>query len=219
MSTELVQEVGDAERIALGYTPLSHRAMLATFFAFDRRLGKLLARTAEPTLGQLRLAWWREALNKPVALRAKGDLVLDSISQHWAGKELLLLPLIDCWETFAVSEELSSDILHFFAFNRSKPLLSLFEFSKQGDKARAESAAFRWALADAAAHVSDEGERMQIVAVARSRTSSGGSIPRFARGLAVLDALSTRALARGGLPLMQGRGVALVALRAGMFGR
>ena len=45
------------------------------------------------------------------------------------------------------------------------------------------------------------------------------ALPVSAKGLAVLGALGLRALKRGGRPLMEGRGAALVALRAAMLGR
>ena len=35
-----------------------------------------MARTTEPMLGQMRLAWWRDALGKPVDERPRGDAVL-----------------------------------------------------------------------------------------------------------------------------------------------
>ena len=45
-------------------------------------------------LGQMRLAWWREALGKPVADRPRGDRVLDAIGQDWAGREAALVAMV-----------------------------------------------------------------------------------------------------------------------------
>jgi len=79
------------------------------------------------------------------------------------------------------------------------------------------AAAYRWAIADAAARVSDAGERAALIAAGIAYLTTSGRLPRGLRGLAVLDALSKRALRRGGRPLMEGRGAPLVAMKAAIL--
>ncbi len=80
-------------------------------------------------------------------------------------------------------------------------------------------AAQRWALADAAAHACRDDECGLLVRLGMKQGARPEQLPGSMRGLAVLDALACRALKRGGRPLMEGRGAALCALRAGLLGR
>lgn len=57
--------LADPERaLASAYAPPSLRVHLIALFALDERLGAIVAATTEPTIGLIRLAWWREALEK-----------------------------------------------------------------------------------------------------------------------------------------------------------
>jgi 15-cis-phytoene synthase len=74
-----------------------------------------------------------------------------------------------------------------------------------------------WALADAAAGVSDPEEKAVLVAAGVAQKTPPGRIPRGLRGLAVLESLARRGLLRGGRPMMEGRGASLAALRGAIF--
>ncbi len=55
----------DPERgLILAYAPAAGRGALAALLALDDALAQVLRTTREPALGQLRLAWWREALEQ-----------------------------------------------------------------------------------------------------------------------------------------------------------
>ncbi len=201
-------------QIALAHTPATMRDPLRIFLELDLRLARIVAATSEPMLGQMRLAWWRDMLAKPLAERPSGDAVLDGISEHWAGNEKPLVALIDGWEHM-LDEALSQESALAFADGRGAP------FAWLGGLDRAEAshaAARRWALVDAATHISEGAERDMLCALA----SSIGALPRLPRalrGLVILDALSRRSLKRAGRPLMEGRGASIVAIRAAIFGR
>lgn len=207
------------QRIALAYTPVSNRPALAAYFALDRRLGQITANTTEPMLGQVRLAWWREMLAKPKAERLSGDAVLDSIGEHWEGYDETLSKLLDAWEVFIVAEKLDQNLLKQFAADRAHPFSRFFPQTGQSNQDRPAAAAQRWVLVDTLARVSDPEERASILEVLEGLPSSVGGHTRSLRGLAVLEALALRALKRGGRPIMEGRGAALLALRVGIFGK
>ena len=58
-------ELADPERaLAIAYAPAEHRPALTALFALDERLAGIVAATTEPTIGLIRLAWWRESLEK-----------------------------------------------------------------------------------------------------------------------------------------------------------
>jgi phytoene synthase len=184
----------------------------------DRRLARIVGRTHEPMLGQMRLAWWREALGKPAGQRPRGDVVLDGIGQHWRGREAFLVQMVDGWEVLVTAQSLGSAEAEAFSAGRGAFFAGLADDPAAGPLAARLAAAGRcWALADAAAGVSDPGECAALVAAGLAAEPTAGRIPRALRGLAVLEALALRSLARGGRPLMEGRGASLTALRAAIF--
>ncbi|MFZ9396348.1 MAG: squalene/phytoene synthase family protein [Erythrobacter sp.] len=212
-------DLAEEQRLALAYSPGATRPALASLFALDRRLSQLVARTSEPMLGQMRLAWWRDMLGKASADRPAGDVVLDALGQHWGGHERELIAMVDAWEVLLAGETLTPGQLHEFGEGRAAPFGALQRVRDRAAKDRVAAAAFHWAMADAAAHCADPQDRAALVEAGLARTRGGGRIEPGLRGLAVLQALALRALRRGGRPLLEGRGAALVALRAGLLGR
>ena len=104
-----------------------------------------------------------------------------------------------------------------FALGREQAWSAL---AREVGASRAEpgAAARAWSLADLAANLSAPEERRRVIEAAGPLHFA---LPgeRALRPLAVLGGLGRRALRRGGLPLLDGRTAALVALRLGMLGR
>jgi phytoene synthase len=212
-------------RIALAWSLPRVRPPLSIALQLDRRLARIVARTNEPMLGQMRLAWWREMLGTPMEARPRGDAVLDGIGAHWQGREEALAAMVDGWEVLITAERLGPAEIEAFAAGRGAFFGALDAQHSGANAARVAAAGWRWALADAAASISDTAERAALVEAGLAGagvgkdggTSGGGRMPRALRGLAVLDALALRALRRGGRPLMEGRGAPIAAMRAAIF--
>ncbi|WP_156318059.1 squalene/phytoene synthase family protein [Porphyrobacter sp. AAP60] len=203
--------------LALAWSPPAVRGPMAAAFQLDRRLARIVARTTEPMLGQMRLAWWRDALGKPVADRPRGDVVLDAISAEWAGREAALATMVDGWEVLVTADQLDRDAIEGFGAQRSAIFGALDGDLRPAEAEMVAAAGFRWALADAAGSVSDAGERAMLIDAGLGRSAPRGRMPRPLRGLAVLNALAVRSLQRGGRPMMEGRGAPLIAMRAAIF--
>lgn len=204
--------------LALAWSGSKVRGPLTMALQLDRRLARIVARTSEPMLGQMRLAWWRDALGKPVADRPRGDAVLDGLGVQWAGRERALIELVNAWEVLVTAERLGPDEIESFAAGRGAFFAALARNGAQNDlSARLSAAGRRWALADAASGVSKNIERAALVAAGLAVTVRAGRLPRELRGVAVLEALALRGLNRGGRPLMEGRGASLAVLRAAIF--
>lgn len=204
--------------LALAWTPPKVRVPLSIALQLDRRLSRIITRTHEPILGQMRLAWWREILGKPASERPLGDVVLDAIGNHWTGREATLIAMVDGWEVLITADPLDSPAIESFGKQRSAFFAALAEdYSLPEQQESIAAAAYRWAIADAAARVSDADERAALIAAGTACLSTGGRLPKVLRGLAVLDALSKRALRRGGRPLMEGRVAPLAAIKAAIL--
>lgn len=211
-------ELPAAQHLAVAHTPPCARPALLALLAFDARLGTLVAGASEPLLGQMRLAWWREQLARPPAQRAMGDPVLAAIGAQWHGAEPHLIALIDGWEELFAPGPLTTDAIARHAKARADPFVELARRLGYDDRAdEAGAAGTRWALADLAFRLRDPVERERCLTL-HAASQAGPRLPRALRGLALLDGLAARAMARQ-QPLMSGRGAALAAMRLGLFGR
>ena len=218
MSADNHDPIPEEAQLAIAHSPARLRIPLTIFLELDARIARIIAATNEPMLGQMRLAWWRDTLKQPAGERPQGDRVLDAIGQYWSGQETALIALIDGWEEM-LGEVLTSQAAERFAAGRAAPFAALPSLAGLTvDHQPALYAAQRWALVDAALHVSEGSERSTLIELAQSVEASA-ALPRAYRGLAVLNALAERSLKRGVRPLMEGRGAALTALRAAMLGR
>lgn len=213
MNAENSQDRSPEAQLALVHSPRACREALRIFLDLDARLARIVSGTSEPMLGQMRLAWWRDTLRAPVGNRPRGDAVLDRITEHWTGREEALVALVDGWENM-LAETLDEEAASGFADGRAAALAA--STGERGEATR--DAARRWALVDAAVHLPEGGERDILLELA-AKVPEPRRLPRSARGIAVLGALAARSLARGGRPLMEGRGAALTAIRTAMIGR
>lgn len=219
MARDDLEALNDEQRLALAYTPVALRPPMEAYFALDRRLALLVSKTTEPLIGQMRLAWWRDMLATSPATRPTGDAVLDAVGAHWSGREQSLAELVNAWEILVAEDTLAEQQIQAFGKGRAAPFAMLDPSADTRTTELSLAKATRWALADAAAHISDPLERERFVGVAITQEVPVASVARNLRGLAVLDALAKRALIAGGRPLMEGRGAALLALRVGLLGR
>jgi phytoene synthase len=202
-------------KLALAWSTPHLRSALSIALQLDRRLARIVGRTHEPMLGQMRLAWWREALGKRVEDRPRGDAVLDGIGHHWQGREAALARMVDGWEVLVTAESLDESEAEAFASGRGAFFAALASGSVL--EPRLAAAGRCWALAEAAAGVSDPQEKAVLVTAGLGQKAPAGRIPRALGGLAVLESLARRSLLRGGRPLMEGRGASLAALRGAIF--
>jgi len=210
----LPEELG----LALAYTPANYKDALAVVFSLDQRLARIVGSATEPMLAQIRLSWWRDSLNNPVTDRPVGDAVLDAASLHFSGKVASLIALVDGWENLLQEPPLGVDHALAFVEGRCAAIASTIGIENAAQAMPFQNAVRYWALADLAAKVSLEDERSFLVELAQSKGLGASRLPKSARGIAVLSALGRRALKRGGRPLMEGRGAALVTMKAGLIG-
>lgn len=141
-------------RLALAYVPAAVRPALEALWRLDAAFAAILITGTQPLVSQMRLAWWREALQRldsapPPAeplLAALAACVLPTVS----GAELAELE--EGWLILLADGPLSAEDLADYAARRGG---LLFRYSARllGDSAfPVDRAGAHWALADLARH-------------------------------------------------------------------
>lgn len=143
----------------LGYAPADGRDALAALFALDDALGAILRTTQQPVVGQLRLAWWRDALTRLDDAAPPAQPVLQALARFvlpFGVKGSMLATMVDGWEAL-LGEPLDEAALIDHAQARGGGL-----FAAGADVLRASDDACRkagegWALVDVSRNLSDIG--------------------------------------------------------------
>lgn len=212
LSTEILPP---PQRLALAYASPRSRPSTLALFALDARLGQMLRSRREPLATQLRLAWWREMLDRPPARWPAGEPMLDTLRTWRDPRRLALLP--SGWEAL-LADDLTPQAIAEFVDARGQAFAALAHELGVEATGDAAAAARIWALADLAANIPEGPERRLAVEYGRGLDPA----PRLSaslRPLAVLAALGAAALARGGGDLLTGPRAMLLALRTGLTGR
>jgi phytoene synthase len=141
----------------LSYAPDRSRAALEALFALDTALGNVLRTTREPLVGQMRLAWWREALQGLDASGAPAEPVLQSLAAEVLPLGITgraLSGMVDAWEPLLGDIDTGSIDDHArlrgrALFTMAGPAVGAAPDDPVGDAGEG------WALADLAANLSD----------------------------------------------------------------
>lgn len=152
-----VTAIHDPERaLALSYAPINRRAGLEALFALDAALGQVLRTTREPIVGQLRLAWWREALVRLDDAPPPAEPVLQAVASDLmplgpSGEALA--EMVDGWEVLldAIDDRTIAD----HARLRGAVLFAQAGIVLDASRDPLAEAGQGWALADLANHLSD----------------------------------------------------------------
>jgi phytoene synthase len=173
-----------------------------------------LQRKSEPVLAQMRFAWWRDTLAKEPAQWPRGDELL-ALLRQWRNPSALT-PLVDGWEML-LKEQLDRAAIGEFAGGRARAFGQLAA-ELGADPLPAKACGEMWALGDLAANIANPSERDAVLKAARGLDDCA-ALPRALRPLTVLAGLARRAVRRGGAPLLDGPGAAVLAMRLGIAGR
>lgn len=182
----------DPDRVlALSYVTAARRPALEALWRLDAALGAVLAGGREPMISRIKLAWWREALEKLDRERPPAEPVLQAIASYVLPKGVSgaeLAGMTESWEVLLSSEPLTEEELSLYAKSRGA-LLFLYSARLLGGEPRA-GAGERWALVDLARH-SNEVDAQAALAVARAQPSYERWPPPL-RPLGMLAALAMR---------------------------
>jgi len=189
--------LADPERaLAVAYAPAGKRVALTALFALDERFGGIVSSTSEPMIGLMRLAWWREALEKldrdPAPAEPLLGLLADQVLPCGV-TGIALAAIEDGWAAL-IDGEPDEDAIARHGRERGRNLFEAAATLLNADDPRLATAGEVWALADLGFRHSSEPVRQ----VARARAKSLAAAlpprrwPRAARPLAALFLLARR---------------------------
>lgn len=165
--------------VGIGLSPAA-----SALLALDAQLAEIVRTTTTPLVGQMRLAWWDEALRALDTAPAPAQPVLRALQAEVLPRAVsgaALAAMIDGWEGLLTAEELGEESLALYADARGAGLFAAM--AQLADIGSTSAAAGRcWALADLAAHVTDPALAGRVAAAALGEDPR--SAPRFALALA-----------------------------------
>ncbi|HEX5184625.1 MAG TPA: squalene/phytoene synthase family protein [Allosphingosinicella sp.] len=182
----------DPDRIlALSYVSAARRPALEALWRLDASLGAVLAGGREPMISRIKLAWWREALERLDGERAPAEPMLQALAGHvlpagFAGAELA--EMVEGWEILLSPEPLTGAELALYAEARGARLFRLSARLLGGEPH--PGAGERWALVDLARH-SNETDADAAIAAASAQPRPA-RWPARLRPLGMLAALAAR---------------------------
>ncbi len=161
--------LNEIQSIALAYAPPAKRRALAALWELDAMLGRIVATTSVPVIGQMRLTWWHERL---VALNqgdVTGEPVLQALSDVVRDHDVtgaMLAGIVEGWEALLEPMPLTEEILQMYASGRGERLFAASAAILE--TAACAGAGTGWALIDFAQHCSDPVTARRAWAAARS---------------------------------------------------
>lgn len=185
----------DSERtLALAYVPRALRPAVEALWRLDVALGAVVARAGDPMVSRIRLAWWRDSLERLDREPPPAEPVLEAVAAHIlpagvGGAELAETE--EGWAVLLAPGPLGPDDLDVYAAARGGRLfLHTARLLGETDPAVA-AAGEKWALVDLARHSADEADVRAALDAARSR--AGPAVwPVTLRPLGMLAALARR---------------------------
>jgi len=154
-------------QLAIGYAQRG-RAGIAALFALDDRLAGIVRRASDPLVGQMRLTWWREALEALGHTPPPAEPILQAIADDVvpAGVDpSTLAGMTDGWEAL-LEEPFSDEAIVRHGVRGAALFEALATVTGAADDDIAD-AGRGWALADLAVHLTDPGQRDHAAALAR----------------------------------------------------
>ena len=124
----MTPDLDPERRLALAYVPAARRAALAALWDLDVTLGAVLATGSDPMISQIRLAWWREALEKLDHAGPPAEPLLQALARHVlpagiGGAELAAME--EGWTLLLAPDPLGPEALHHYAETRGGRLFAL----------------------------------------------------------------------------------------------
>lgn len=194
--------IADPERqLALSYAPMDARPALGALFTLDETLGAILSGGREPTLRQIRLAWWHEALTRLDQTAPPPQPLLQALAAHVLPRGVTgaaLASMIDGWDLVIDPDPIPAAALARYAEARGGRLFTAAGRMLASANDPIDAAGQGWALVDLACRTSDAALAAEARAIAAPLLEMA-TAPRWSKAgrpigmLAVLARIDCRA--------------------------
>lgn len=151
--------------LAVRYAPVEARAGLAALLTLDARLGAIVRRASDPTIGLMRLTWWADALAALDAGPPPAEPILTALAEANV-PGAALAGMIDGWERLLYAEPLD---VAAFGRERGGRLFVAAAAMLGGVDDRVPALGEGWALADLSLRHSDDAVAAEARALAGDR--------------------------------------------------
>ena len=185
----------DRDRLlALSYVSARHRPAIEALWRLDAALGQAIAGGREPMVSRIKLAWWREAVERLDREPPPPEPVLHAVALHLvpagvSGAELAAVE--EGWAVLLTPGPLTTDELAAYALARGERLFRIAARVLGGGAFDPGRGGEAWALVDLARHCASPGERGAALGAARERVDPR-RWPKPLRPLGMLAALAER---------------------------
>ncbi|WP_313809336.1 hypothetical protein [Sphingobium sp.] len=136
-------------------------------WTLDARFARLVATTSEPMIGQMRLAWWNDALTDESGVKGQGEPLIDAMRKLEMAPPHGLSQWLDGWEALIGEVDLLA-----YAEGRGGGLFRALAGRDDIPSWLVQAGAV-WALWDLAGHIGDGAVAGKAVAMARAHLLTG----------------------------------------------
>ncbi|KXU32944.1 hypothetical protein A0J57_06970 [Sphingobium sp. 22B] len=161
-------------------------------WALDARFSRLVATTSEPIIGQMRLAWWNDALTDESGVKGRGEPLIDAMRKLDALPPCGLSQWLDGWEALIGEVDLSG-----YAEGRGGGLFRALA-GREDIPSWLDRAGAAWALWDLSGHGADREGAGRAIELARGYiTGDWPAWPKQWRPLRIAYQLARRDIEEG----------------------
>jgi len=120
-------ELPPPARLAIAYATTRYRAAFKLILQIDLRMADVVAKTREPLVGQIKMAWWREGFTSSPANRPKGEPLFEALAEQ--GEDIppsALEALVAAWEVLLGQDEWNQGLLTEHADLRAQAIFGTY---------------------------------------------------------------------------------------------
>jgi phytoene synthase len=188
-----VAELDRDRLLALSYVPARVRPAVEALWRLDATLAAVLTAGRDPLISQIKLAWWRDALEQLDSALPPAEPALEAVVAHVlplgvTGAELSAMET--GWTILLTPDPLTPEELDRFAWARGGLLFRYTARLLGGEAGQVEAGGEAWSLIDLARHSGSEADAEAAVAAAAERR--WGRWPSALRPLGMLAVLAHR---------------------------
>lgn len=123
----LMSTLAPPAKLAVAYARGSIRPPFTLLLETDKRLQGIVENAREPMIAQIKMAWWREAFEKPANARPTGEPLLQALNDvENVIPSAALESLVFAWELLLDSEHWTQDVIATHASLRSDAIFQTY---------------------------------------------------------------------------------------------